>query len=111
MNPRPTPGPWRAVLNDYGSLPTNHYLAIYGADESCVAYALCRKAHWERGSDRDHPVEANALLMAASWEMLEALKFLREVTSGYIGEAFAQIDALIVKAEGRVTTRAIGSER
>jgi hypothetical protein len=84
-----TPGPWR--VGDAGH-------TIFGApdpDRAAPAQVatLCRTVYSAR---------ANARLIAAAPEMLEALRFVQEHGAVYPeGEAGQRIRAAIAKAEGR----------
>jgi hypothetical protein len=91
-----TKGPWRRVerLNNSDSTNNDKSCGIEGGDEDFIVAEVC-------GDVYGH--EANAHLIAAAPELLEALKDLRSLlwTEGYADStpAMAKADALIAKVE------------
>ncbi len=79
-----TPGPWEIDTQGDG---------IYGAQRTVHAARICTLTHHSR-------MEANARLIAAAPEMLEALKVARDILN-FKGERNEIVDNAIAKAEGR----------
>lgn len=91
-----TPGPWRQSED-------HSVLAFDGGDIILIA---------EPSREAGHNYKANAALIAAAPEMLQALKVARDIVVSYLGVAprsihgklclqLADIDVAIAKAEGR----------
>ncbi len=95
-----TPGPWG--FNKYsgigaGRFNLNPYVMSGGA-------VMGSYAHGNKGDLTAEENRANANLIAAAPELLEALKTLRDVFEdivGFTSEFGARIDSVIAKAEGR----------
>ena len=99
-----TPAPWTSNVKDYGSAGHNAYVGVDAEDGTVVAHVLCY-----RGPNlTDVPFAANARLIAAAPELLEAakladrffktLKFNRDL-DWMLVEAVDAIRAAIAKAE------------
>ena len=65
-----TPAPWTSNVKDYGSAGHNAYVGVDAADGTVVAHVLC----YREPNLTDVPFAANARLIAAAPELLEALK-------------------------------------
>lgn len=111
----PTLGPWEWVVHDHSMASLQgpreewqHVLSI----SPCGACQERNDKEWAWGRCTV-PTEANARLLAASWELREALKVLLEsyvsmVSSGDCGHWNPEVDAEVIaarsalaKAEGR----------
>lgn len=89
-----TPGPWAA-----------HYNGVYGGELTGLILAICY--YPDRSSDAEAASYANAKLMAAAPDLLEALKVTRQhlalfcnLSDAIAAEVFRIADAAIAKAEG-----------
>ena len=101
MSGKPTPGPW--TIEEYGDddAPT---LVIHKDSESRVCFMATPGSHGDPAT-----IEADARLIAAAPEMLEALKHAYEALAWYDGLQFEYggkiadevISAAIAKAEGK----------
>ena len=99
-----TPSPWTSNVKDYGSAGHNAYVGVDAEDGTVVAHVLCY-----RGPNlTDVPFAANARLIAAAPELLEALKRADNFFKGVkfnrdewplLAEAMDAIRAAISKAE------------
>lgn len=98
-----TPGPWSVIFNDHGnsveSVRTKDHTNndMMGDYKGCII-ASFNNAHGNRKHAFDE-ARANALLIAAAPELLEACKFSLE--SGDDLEAIRKLKAAINKAEGK----------
>jgi hypothetical protein len=73
---RHTPGPWHVTAClDYW---VEHGHAITGADDGFMGVALCGDISWPNSDERQKEWEANARLIAAAPDLLEALKVLAD---------------------------------
>ena len=89
-----TPSPWTSNVKDYGSAGHNAYVGVDAEDGTVVAHVLCY-----RGPNlTDVPFAANARLIAAAPELLEALKGVVKISDRATDE-FAAARAAISKAE------------
>ena len=90
-----TPGPWRAEKHPQHDHVhcSELWMIIAGEPDDCSDAEIAQVIAYE--------AEANARLIAAAPDMLEALKEARALLRGCIGEAIDRIDAALAKAEGR----------
>jgi len=95
-----TPGPWKVTTNlDYWVEPVN----FEGGEGEFKGIALCGDIHWPNSNEKQFEWEANARLIAAAPDMLEALKAALCDAEGGDVPTQATIDAMnaaITKAEG-----------
>lgn len=90
MSAKHTPGPWRVVISDNGDR-----CEIEAANKDCVARAFAPFPFDTSWDERD----ANARLIAAAPELLEALQDL--VDTGFVGgPQLKRAQAAIAKATG-----------
>ena len=96
-----TPGPWQTNVDDFGTSNTGGaYVGVYDDFGKTLAHVLCRDIV---GSGGENPYAANARLIAAAPDLLEALEGLlrlhqshnRETTPEEIAAEYA-----IAKAKG-----------
>ena len=95
-----TPGPWKVYRSNW-----DHTISVCGDDTVCLFYYLQEEDHNTVNLEN---CEANARLIAAAPDMLEALKECRRMYGGiewsihYPDEArlIRKIDEVIEKAEG-----------
>jgi hypothetical protein len=92
-----TPGPWHFVEENAGLMTDHGYGILYGEPDSWgweknlyVSVGCSLRVERELGKG---VAEANARLIAAAPEMLEALKDLLTIVEGVFGEHFAADDA------------------
>lgn len=86
-----TPGPWFISDEDRWSYES---IEIIASDGSCVA----KTDGW--GEEFQGEEEANARLIVAAPELLEALEFVMTAHGEQLDAAFAQAQAAIAKARG-----------
>ena len=93
-----TPGPWELCPRFGGN---ENAISIVG-DDSIIATIWDRDAH-----GKERPVSANARLIAAAPDLLEALEAIRAMLAGhagqpnFYGDVFKIADAAISKATGQ----------
>jgi hypothetical protein len=93
--PKHTPGPW--YWDDEDALPWTDYDGVEHAP-----FLVDRNGRYVMtGSDIRIPKEANARLISAAPELLEALKELRDWYKDATGLPAVAANAAIAKAEGR----------
>lgn len=96
MTAKHTPGPWELRPDDMGGLSSLVFPA--GQPHPVAGVTGYYSGNWER--------LANALLIAAAPELLEALQFVMTASGGQLGTAFEQAQAAIAKATGEQTRTA-----
>ena len=102
-----TPGPWRVVIDDDGN-PLSGRPSVEASDELDCAIVHSDgfiQEYW-RSARGDKEIHANARLIAAAPDMLEALQeFCRRVEAGEIRSkrTYAAFKALIAKATGEAS--------
>lgn len=93
MSQQHTPGPWRAVNGKVTNRTGSHFIADCG---SLAAHPAPKDGAAE--------IVANARLIAAAPELLEALRFVLEDARKYRGQVSAVtlriLDEVVAKAEG-----------
>ncbi len=104
MTTEHTPGPWQVIIDDDGN-PLSGRPSVFAADEYD-----CSIVHWDgfvqeyfRSARGDKEIHANARLIAAAPELLEALENLLAVNEGEGGTRYHAQDiarAAITKAKG-----------
>ena len=106
MSATPTPGPWYLEKQDYDS--SSYY--IRGSDVNG------KRLTWGKGAvariprSTLMPMEANARLIAAAPELLEALQLYRELFPNHENEAFIpQVQELEMKAKAAIA-KALGEQ-
>jgi hypothetical protein len=87
---KPSPGPW--IVADIIGGP-------YVVCANNYAIAQIVKMPGEFAEERS----ANARVMAAAWELLDAAKYLSEIEAAALKRGYDALDAAIAKAEGRET--------
>ena len=108
-----TPGPWRVIIDDDGN-PLSGRPSVAASDE-----LDCAIVHWDgfiqeywRSARGDKEIHANARLIAAAPDMLEALEAAEESIATFIGvhkypidsgagDVLRQVSAAIAKASGQ----------
>lgn len=96
-----TPGPWEAHVDGFGCSNTGGPYVAVSCDGVAIAHVLCGDRTGSRG---DYPFAANARLIAAAPELLEALNRVMQEWNErkFLTLATRQtVDAVIAKAEGR----------
>lgn len=101
MTDKFTPGPWRVVIDDDGGVLSGRP-GVFAADEldcAIVHWDGFKQEYWEsaRGEKEMH---ANAALIAAAPELLQALEAMLEEVAGCYCTSEAQARAAIAKARG-----------
>ena len=86
-----TPGPWIAVSSGNANNENQH--AIQANDGTWIAETINHRPKW-------HSQKANARLIAAAPDMLEALKNLENDDGSIPQHAWKMVKAAIAKAEG-----------
>lgn len=99
-----TKGEWRTDVTDMGYVSGSAYVAITRDDGAAIAYALLRD---RAGNGGEFPMEANARLIAAAPQMLEALVAVVEALNGRVHSNPAL--ASLLKAEAAIRAAATGS--
>lgn len=110
MDNKATPGPWRVVIDDDGN-PLSGRPGVFASDE-----LDCGIVHWDgfvqpywRSARGDKEIHANARLIAAAPELLEALETAMQWIKAWdVGFLFdddwvadeAKINSAILKATG-----------
>lgn len=89
METKHTPGPW--INETYSVVASN--TPVDGGDIICEAPLIF--------DDSMRRWQANARLIAAAPELLDALKAIRDGWEHNLSEAMAQVNAAIAKVEGR----------
>jgi hypothetical protein len=104
-----TPGPWRFALNDDGKpwlLNSGYAIVAFGAESSEDGGQICEvsvQSKPKRGEGWKHscPVrDANARLIAAAPDLLEALQYVLSAHGEQLTDAFEQAHKAIAKATG-----------
>ena len=105
-----TPGPWRKVTaNDYKSLGVETV-----SDDIYARVTICeiQLAHGEPfNSDENDEPKANARLIAAAPELLEALKKATMALAWHEQEHGVAMDAVIVEQARAAIAKATGGEK
>lgn len=91
-----TPGPWSHCGGSYAGRITAKYNRLVGA--IATVHGVSRGG---RGKLSNPEANANARLIAAAPEMLDALKWVRDNCTGLPAVARAIAEKAITKAEGR----------
>ena len=95
-----TPGPWKVTTNlDYWVERVN----FEGGEGEFKGIALCGDIHWPNSNETQFEWEANARLIAAAPDLLEACKeFVRKCEAGEARStrSYNEMRAAITKAEG-----------
>lgn len=98
-----TPGPWVAYhQSDHHEWQIGAGLPPDKADNDGHYELIVAETFGGLGRD-DVQSDANARLIAAAPDLLEALKALRSACMGMVPDCADQVDAAIAKAEGEAT--------
>ena len=103
MSAQHTPGPWRVILDDTGG-PFTGWPSVSASDQldcSIVHRAGFKQEYWGDLSQRE--AIANARLIAAAPDLLEALQHLMVAHGEQLDYAFQQAQDAIAKATGENT--------
>ena len=114
MSARHTPGPWSVVYYDCGDRDYYDHngpcpsVTAENSDCAIVHWDGFKQRHWASANGNQKQIEANAHLIAAAPDLLEALTRLRGIAIHHLHqsaldaatELLASVDAAIAKAKG-----------
>jgi hypothetical protein len=103
-NTKHTPGPWKYHMGLYDGMPPHARGYIYPVDHKIEGFNMYTDISGDKYEDRDE-VEANARLIAAAPELLEALELVRVGldmgNADYNPAVKERVAAAIAKATGQ----------